>query len=332
MAGGIVIRADASPSIGSGHVMRCLTLAEALKGARITFACAEITDSLAARVRAAGHCLVRVDGPAGGPEDLAATCRLAAPADCVVVDGYRFAETWRDGLRSAARRIAVLDDLADTRLWADVVVNPSPLAHTMPYDKVAPGARLLLGPAYSLISSRLLAHRTAPAGADGTLVVSFGGSDPAGLTVPVVEELRRRLPDAPILAIIGGSVPGGEAVAEQVRALGAQAERDVADMGRPLRGCRLAVSAAGSTLYEVMALGRPCLLVIVADNQEPGAEYAGRNGWAWCVDGRRAEAAALIGERAAALWNDGGELERLARVAGGLVDGEGAARVAAAIT
>lgn len=321
----ILVRCDASTAIGSGHVMRCLTLAEALAGHDVTFACAEIGESLAGRIVAAGHDLLPLPGPRGGPQDLAALLPLLAAADGVVIDGYAFGADYRRTLRSIGRPVLALDDTADGPLHADLVVNPSPAAPALPYD---PPARLLLGPAYALVAGRILEWRAAPVSAEAPLLLSFGGSDPLGLSLPVARALRRALPDAPLRVVLGGAVAEADAVAGELAALGAAVERDVADMGPVLRNCRLAVSAAGSTLYELAALGRPMVLAVVADNQDAAARRADAEGWAVCVEGRAAMAADRLAERAAALWRDAAGLERLGRAAGQRVDGLGARRVA----
>lgn len=323
----LVIRCDASTAIGSGHVMRCLTLASALSGQDVTFACAEIGDGLAGRITAAGHRLVRLPGPRGGAHDLQAFMPLVVAARGVIMDGYAFGVEYRRAVRAAGRPVLALDDTGATTLSADIVVNPSPAAPVLPYDG---HGRLLLGPEYALVAPHLLRWRNEAVAENAPLLLTFGGSDPLNLTLPVATALRRELADAPLRAVLGGAVADLDNVARGLAELGAQVEVDVADMGPILRGCRLAVSAGGSTLYELAALGRPMVLAVVADNQDAAAQAASAEGWAVNVDARMAGAVDALAVQVIALWPDHAARDRLAMAAAERVDGQGARRVAEA--
>lgn len=185
----ILIRADASPTIGTGHVMRCLAVAEALRdqGHEALFAAVESTPAIDRRLSADGFRHVTIAGPVGEAADLAATRSLLRRehGSAVMLDGYRFGEAYRAGLQAAGARVLAWDDLGDgTPLHADLVVNAAPQAAALPYDAMAPGAVLLLGPGYAPLRRevRLAAQAPRPdiAGRP-VLLVTFGGSDPLGL-------------------------------------------------------------------------------------------------------------------------------------------------------
>ncbi|MFV3076213.1 UDP-2,4-diacetamido-2,4,6-trideoxy-beta-L-altropyranose hydrolase [Niveispirillum fermenti] len=335
----ILIRADASPAKGTGHVMRCLALAEALRaqGARAAFACMEITPALAGRLRDEGIDLHLLDG-----DDATATLALGNRLDAaaLVVDSYWLDAGWRRTVRPGFRAVLALDDLADTDLHADMVWNPASRAADLPYDRRAPGAGRLFGPAFLLLRAEIRraanASRPPPDQRD-TILLTFGGSDPAGLTVPVVKRLAPALPPGVRLEVVaGGSNPALDCVtAACARHAGRIALHvDSRRIGALMAGCGLAITAGGGTVAELAALATPCLLAIVADNQAPAGEDARARGWAAVIDGRgdRAAAADAIATMALSLWADPARrLDLSRRITMDGIDGLGADRVAAAL-
>ncbi|AUN32248.1 UDP-2,4-diacetamido-2,4,6-trideoxy-beta-L-altropyranose hydrolase [Niveispirillum cyanobacteriorum] len=334
----ILIRADASPAKGTGHIMRCLALAEALRaqGDHVAFVTAEITPSLADRLAADGwgHYIVTGDGPAAMLE---LSNRLKA--DALVVDSYWLDTDWRAAVRPGFRAVLALDDLADRPLHADLVWNPSPLAHTLPYDRLAPGAGLLFGDAYLLLRQEIaraaLGPRLPLADRD-SILLTFGGSDPAGLTVPVVKRLAPALPAGMHLDVVaGGSNPALDCIRAACARFPDQVRLHVDSrrMGELMAGAGLAVTAGGGTVGELATLAVPTLLVVVADNQAPAADDARAKGWAAVVDARGHRMAAdSIVERTLSLWSDLCTRTTLShRISAGGIDGRGAERVSAAL-
>jgi UDP-2,4-diacetamido-2,4,6-trideoxy-beta-L-altropyranose hydrolase len=339
----VLIRADASAVIGAGHVMRCLAVAEALleTGVAVTLAAAELPDALRRRLTEAGVGVIDIPGPAGRVEDLQATGAAVKNTDAVILDGYQFDETYRRSLRAAAAEAPVLafDDtgeLAD--LCADLVVNAAPDADKLGYDAKAPGATLLLGPAFAPIRRDIrlaAALPPSPWAERSRILLTFGGADPLGLTGPTLARLAELLPEAEFDVAVGGADPRAEAV----RALGAllgprvAVHVDHSDMGGLMRRAGLAVAAAGGTTGELAALETPTLLVTAADNQA-GAAASARAGGVPVVEARRgdpATAAHDIAEAAADLWRHPARRREIAAALRGKVDGQGALRIAAAL-
>lgn len=334
----ILIRADASPTKGTGHIMRCLALAEALRdqGDRVAFVTAEITPSLAGRLADDGwdHYPVTGDAPA---TILALSHRLNA--DALVVDSYWLDADWRAAVRSGFQTVLALDDLADRPLYADLVWNPSPLAHTLPYDQLAPGAACLFGDAYLLLRreiARAASGPRQPLADRDSILLTFGGSDPAGLTVPMVKRLAPALPAGVHLDVVaGGSNPALDCIRAACARFPDQVRLHVDSrrMGELMAGAGLAVTAGGGTVAELAALAVPTLLVVVADNQAPAADDAQAKGWAAVIDARGDRTATdAIADRTLSLWSDLPTRTTLShRITAGGIDGRGAERVAAAL-
>jgi UDP-2,4-diacetamido-2,4,6-trideoxy-beta-L-altropyranose hydrolase len=331
----ILIRADAAAAMGTGHVMRCLALVEILqeRGHECRFAMADTTPAIAALLASRALPVEPLPGPAGSAADLAATRALAAKADAIIIDGYHFNTPYRAGLAFCARPILAVDDGGPAEpLHAALVLNASSAARAEDYAGRAPGAQLLLGPAYIPLRQEIRSLIGAARSADGHLLVSFGGSDPLGLTGPVLAGLAPRF-NGRIEAVLGGSVAdprAAEAAAarspERIRL-----HRDTPHLGALMLGARLAISAAGGTLAELAALHTPSLLVAVVENQREAARLSPSHGWCLALDGRDADAVPRIVATALALWPDTPRLAAMSAAATGLVDGGGPGRVATAL-
>ncbi len=339
----ILARADASPVIGTGHVMRCLAVAEALRedGHEVLFAMAESTAAIDRRLSAEGFRHIKVAGPVGQAADLAATRAALRREHCtaVMLDGYRFGEAYRAGLQAAKLRVLAWDDLGDgTALHADLVVNAAPQAHRLPYDRMAPGALLLLGPGYAPLRREVRLAAVSARRAIGerpVLLLTFGGADPLGLTGPVLESLAARRPDGcRLVAVVGGSNPRAADVAALAERLGpgVTVQVDCPRMGAAMAESGLAVSAGGGTMGELAALTVPTLLVVTADNQAPASAEAVTFGWCETVDARDGDAVPAIVESALSLWTDTERRGAMAAAAAALpLDGAGASRIAHAL-
>jgi len=338
----ILLRADAGASIGAGHVMRCLALAEALQdmGFAGHFVAAALPEALEERLRASGMAVHRIAGQPGSAEDLAATLAVAGAvgAVAVVVDGYSFGAEWRAGLAASGLCVLAFDDAGTGEpLHADLIVNAAPDAAGLPYGVGNPKAVRLLGPAYAPLRREVRAAATAakaPLAERMALLVTFGGSDPLGLSAPVLARLAPALPPEVRLDVaVGGAAPNAGAVEDAARPFGerVRVHRDTPHMGQLMAEAGLAVSAAGTTTAELAAIGTPAVLVTIADNQDEAARQSEALGWCALVNGRAPDAADRIVAVALALWADPPRRVAMAERLAGIVDGQGAVRIAEAL-
>jgi UDP-2,4-diacetamido-2,4,6-trideoxy-beta-L-altropyranose hydrolase len=336
----VLFRVDGSAEIGTGHVIRSLALAEALqaRGAEVLFACAELTPALEARVREAGVPVRRL-GPQialGTPEDLAATVDLIREADAewVVMDGYSFESPYEEGLREAARVLAVDDAASRPDYHADVVVNQNLTAAPRMYPGRAPHTRLLLGPRYALMRSAF-ADRRAPAPvvrADARrVVVSLGGADAGNVTTAVIHALRSLEPDrVEVVVLVGGSTPHLTAIRS---AAGGAVEivHDTRDVAGWMAWADVAVAAGGMTSFELAAMGVPSLLFVLADNQRQVAGNFADAGAAALLGEPEHVTPELIADEVRALLRDPERRRAMSLAGRRLVDGLGSSRVAEAM-
>lgn len=338
----VLFRADAGASIGAGHVMRCLAVAEAVQelGGDALFAAASLPPPLEDRLRGAGMAVHRIDAAPGSAADLAATSIVAAEAGAaaIVLDGYGFSEEWRSGLAETGLCVLAFDDAGTGEpIHAGLIVNAAPDAGRLPYRKGNPDARLLLGPAYAPLRREVREAAAAPKPPleeRRSLLVTFGGSDPLGLTAPVVERLAPRLPPGVWLDVaVGGAVRDAgavEAVAERFKD-SVRLHRDTPRMGHLMAQAGLAVSAAGTTTGELAAIGTPAVLVTIADNQLEAARQSEALGWCALVAGQTEGAPERIVAAALDLWTDPARRRAMAEKLAGIVDGRGALRIAQAL-
>lgn len=266
----LVLRAESSPAIGLGHVMRCLALAEAWRdsGGRAIMVGHIAAPSVLERCRASG--IERNE--AGDAESLAALATRHG-ARVVVLDGYGFDAAWQRALQARGLKCAVVDDYAHLPHYAaDMVINPNLGAEKLAYP-AAPGTQYLLGSRYALLRREFLYRRDSPRvpSEEGPhVLVTMGGSDPDNCTLRVVDAIAGLdIPGVECVVVIGGANPHAEAVRNRAEALQptVRVVNDVEDMSTYMAWADVAVSAAGSTSWELAFMGVPALLIVLSENQ-----------------------------------------------------------------
>jgi UDP-2,4-diacetamido-2,4,6-trideoxy-beta-L-altropyranose hydrolase len=307
----LVFRPELSPEIGTGHLMRCWALAQTClaQGCEALFALHRCPESLRARVTQPGISTTALAQASDTDELAAAAARFHAQA--VVLDGYGIDSGYRRAVAMLGMPVLAVDDgNLSFPLHADIVLNSSPTARGEDYAVVAPAARLLLGPAFAPLRSEFLEPCALPErpGSGNRVLVTFGGSDPTGLTLPVSLALLERLPPEACLDIVVGAAHAEPAPLEQLAATWPARitlHRNSDRMAGLMAGSRLAVSAAGSTLWELASLAVPSVGVVVADNQADRLDVPARD-WFLTLDARHdpQDAARRVADRALALWQD----------------------------
>ncbi len=275
----VAFRCDGSPAIGSGHVVRCLAIAHALReaGGEAIFAMRDLGGGFVDMAMQAGFATKILGvGPASEIDDAAQTATAIGSADWVVADNYALARDWERALRPKAARIAALAD-RDRRVHdADLLIDPNLGAVPADYTGRVPAhCEIFTGPAYAPLRAQFAAAR----GVDPVrrlglrrLLICMGGSDPANATAMAVEgALRaRKAADFAIEIVLGGAYPHRAAI-EALCAGHRNIEIAVAvdDMARRMARADLFVGSGGSMTWERATVGLPGITIAIADNQVP---------------------------------------------------------------
>jgi len=323
----LVIRADASARIGTGHMMRCLALAQNWRrsGRTVIFVSAETTPALHTRLATEGFQSVQITAAPGTAQDVTETAEVAKTrnASWVVADSYQFGGDYQRGIRAAGIRLLFIDDYGHAGEYtADLVLNQNLSPKAASYARRDPQTRLLLGPQYALLREEFLRwsdwQREIPAVARKVLV-TLGGSDPDNVTAQVVKALHGL--DVEVRVVLGGSNPHFESLSTAVSPPSSLI-RDATNMPELMAWADVAVAAGGTTSWELAFMGLPSLVLVLAENQRGIAVALEQS------DIARKTAVGQLGSDLANLLNDRELRSLLSRQGKRLVDGYGASRVA----
>lgn len=290
----ILFRVDASLNIGTGHVMRCLTLAEMLRqnGAHCHFVSraheGHLNDLIAAKGFALSGLPAANDSGKNHKDwlgvdwqtDAHDTRRAIGPAifDWLVVDHYALDAKWEAALAPHCQHILAIDDLADRPHECTLLLDQNLGRKPEDYKGLTPPeCRLYLGPAYALLRpefrawrQKSLSRRQQNAGLKNMLV-TLGGVDQHNITGAVLTALKAcPLPrDVKIRVVMGPKAPWLSDVKAKAASLPWPCEvlAGVSNMAELMATSDLAIGAAGSTAWERCCLGLPTLTLVLADNQ-----------------------------------------------------------------
>lgn len=302
------IRVDATAQMGTGHFMRCLTLADGARaaGGSVRMVSRQLPPHLAAMVADHGHELTMLTPlttvPTGDTyadwlgvsvtDDAAETAEVLADRrwDWVGVDHYALDATWETAMRQVAARVLVIDDLADRRHDCDLLLDQNYYADmaTRYRDKVPGGCRQMLGPRYALLRHEFAVGRTracARTGAVRRVLVAFGGTDSANDTRRVVDALTRApLSAAAVDVVISAGHQDRDAIGGACASAGFACHVQPSAMSDLMLSADIAIGAGGMSTWERCCLGVPSFVWVVADNQRQQVADAAREGWIYAPD------------------------------------------------
>ncbi|MEY9200321.1 UDP-2,4-diacetamido-2,4,6-trideoxy-beta-L-altropyranose hydrolase [Sinorhizobium fredii] len=312
----ILFRTDASIDIGTGHVMRCLTLADMLAeaGCECHFVCRVHQGNLIDLIRQRGYAVTELpqeaEATTGGDRDLTHAHWLGvdwpmdarqtiaaiddAPVDCLIVDHYALDIRWERFVRSSCRYLMVLDDLADREHECDLLLDQSLGRVATDYQTLVPShCQILVGPQFALLRPQFAGRRAyslarRQEAAPRRLMVTLGGVDKENVTERVLNALERcALPnDTEITVVMGQHAPWADAVREKAAQLPwkTRVMSNVDDMASLMSEADLAIGAAGSTSWERCAVGLPTILMVLAENQREVAQKLAVEGAARIIE------------------------------------------------
>ena len=301
----VVFRVDSSQQIGSGHVMRCLTLAERFKiqkSADVIFLMRDLDGNLIDLVKKQGYevkviprskIFYDLSGYAAWltvPQEIDAEQSISCLSgmgivDLLVVDSYAIDILWENKLRPYSKKIMAIDDLANRRHDCDILLDQN-LHENMEnrYIKlVPPKCRLLLGPRYALLRKEfydIKSKERARNGEIANLLVYFGGSDNSDETSKTLNAINKlNIPELVVNVVVGVSNKQKDRIECMCRK-----HRNwhyfcqINNMAELMNMADLAIGAGGTTTWERLYINLPSIVISVADNQKEVCEACASQG------------------------------------------------------
>lgn len=350
----VVFRVDASTRIGSGHIMRCLNLAHALRerGSSARFVCRPHDGHLVPLLERNMFPVSVLSAPSksatpgdehqdwiGAPpsQDAGemAGALVGRKPDWLVADHYGLDAEWERHLRPHARRIMVIDDLANRLHECDLLLDQN--YHEEGARRyaglVSSLCRVLVGPKFAILAREFAAAHVVARPRDAgvaRVLVYFGGSDPRNATGFALDAMALTpLSQAVLDVLVGPGYRHEASLTCQLRSWRkATLHRALPHLAGILSSADLAIGAGGITTWERLCLGVPSVVVSVAENQHSSCESLGSAGlieYAGALESLDCERLRDVLER---ILEDADRRKALSARGLAMVDGLGAARVA----
>lgn len=353
----IFFRTDSSLQIGSGHVMRCLTLADELRqrGADVTFICREHHGNLIAMIEGRGYEVVSLPLPvvslksenerlihaewlgATWEQDAVETIAAlsGARAQWMIVDHYAIDRRWEEQLRLYCDKIMVIDDIADRSHDCELLLDQNfYLTMESRYENLVPAACCrLLGPKYSLLRPQFASARRNLRQRDGhvgRVLVCFGGADSSNEMEKSLRALaafsERKFEVDVVVSAVSASLERIQSICADNAGFHCHCQVD--NMAELMVAADIAIGAGGSITWERCAMGLPALIVTVAANQLELASCAAEGGLVYYLGDKDAVTSKKIEDTLAMLMALPELLRCFSANGLALVDARGAQRVA----
>lgn len=359
----VVFRVDASSEIGTGHVIRCLTLAKALRKREVKceFICRPHVGNLIDLIRREGFEVTELSSSGNSGKSGVGEISLAHEnwlgvhwredsegvilalngrrSDWLIVDHYALDSRWEKTLRPYFKKIMAIDDLADRVHDCDVLLDQSLVEDwSRRYEGLTPAnCRHLLGPQYALLQSEYT--KCLPFAAPRlkhirNILIFFGGVDNLNLTGMAIQAftgLNRS--DISLDVVISSSSIHSETIKSQIQFFkNITLHETLPSLAQLILKADLAIGASGTTTWERCCLGLPSLVVTVAKNQRLIAKVLHERGIVrWLGDPVDVSSNTIQAE-ILRLLNKEGEVKSWSERCKGVVDGRGADRMAMCLT
>ena len=334
----VLFRTDGNTKMGTGHVMRCMALAQALhkQGIDSVFV---LTSSALAICRSrhdwVGQ-LITIPAQitlAEEPLWLAGLCQQQN-ISALVLDGYQFDAEYRKSVSKITGCFVLFDDNNDTGpLWADVVINGADNAQQLGYERNSAAASLCLGPRYKVLRQEFVDLPASGWAERQTLGIMLGGSDPLNLSLPLLQALQAHVYQCqlPPISLFTGPAYSFSAQLNEFLSHSHLAIKHLVNcqqIAEEFSRCRLVISAAGSSQFELLACRTPAILLVVADNQLNATVQASQQGWCQMMDARQGLDMQVLANEVVQLIGSDERLMNMHRASAQYRDVDGAQRVA----
>ena len=275
----LLIRADASPAIGSGHIMRCLALAQNWRDriGEVIFATINPPAALQHRLLKEGMKVHKLIAYPGKKKDIKASSLIIEKLKpmWVVVDGYQFSADYLKSIKNDYFKLLLVDDVGvEGPVISDLLLNQNVYANRSLYDCPSSNTEFLLGCNYVLLRREFLKWKNLKKPSNHNIhkiLVTMGGSDFHNVTMKVIDALESIVTKNIEICIVTSSLnPYTDQIKERANssAINYQIIVDPNDIARYMISADFAISAAGSTCWELSYIGIPFATVILAENQE----------------------------------------------------------------
>ena len=305
----VVFRVDASLQIGSGHVMRCLTLAQALKkqGAKVSFICREHVGNLNDFITHQGFKVyslpiltklgqLQSDNQDELPlfhakwlgsqqEQDAQACQSilqAVTVNWLIVDHYALDQKWEQRLAEYYQHLLVIDDLGDRKHVCDLLLDQNYGSTPAKYQDLVPDScQILAGSQYALLRPEFAQWRTLSLKRRSEvrfdhLLITLGGVDVDNVSGQILTALRTcKLPKTlKVTIVMGATAPHLHSIQVLAKTLPfeTQVKVNVINMAELMAIADCAIGAAGATTLERCCLGLPTIQMVIAENQKQSAK------------------------------------------------------------
>jgi UDP-2,4-diacetamido-2,4,6-trideoxy-beta-L-altropyranose hydrolase len=347
----LVVRADANSIIGTGHLMRCIALAQAWqeRGGHVTFLSHCQSEALQRRVIKEGFEFVFVERPHPDPADLKQVLdrlqnfRNGSGMPWLVLDGYHFDSDYQRSIREAGSRLVVIDDYNHlSNYHADILLNQNIGAELIPYICDLKTLKLF-GPKYALLRTEFLSWKNKiqkQSEDPRRVIVTLGGADHDNITLKVLRALlQTRLNGFGIDVIVGPANPNIKELEFEIqcaRKASVPLTNSIQllysiNMPEIMAMADVAISAGGSTCWELCFFGKPFLVLITAENQRGIARGLDKVGSAICLGWHQDVTINQIKTNLESLLNDTQGRRELSIKGRKIVDGQGRNRVLDAV-
>lgn len=271
----MVIRTDASTTLGTGHMMRCVTVAEQLRkrSCSVSFYMNDSTEQMKNLVRKKGFNVVN----------------SFQSVDLCIIDHYDIDEKWERKIRPHVKKMVVIDDLANRCHDCDVLLDQNLVENFVErYDKLVPtSCKKLLGLRYLIVRDEFIKERqniTPRSGKADRLLVFMGGTDPTNETLKLLRAFRK----VPTLfshvdVVVGEGNENKDEIEKWCKTNDFRYHCQIDYMAQLVRRADVAIGAGGTAMWERCYLGLPTATVIVADNQKESVLEAERHGLIWNI-------------------------------------------------
>lgn len=335
----ILFRTDGNAVIGTGHVMRCLALAQVAQecGHTPVFLGENLSETLVKRLAQENVDLRTLTSAPYGSADLEETLDVAKSlqTNVIVIDGYGFHATYQTALRNAGCTLLFIDDYGHCDAYdAQFVLNQNISSTEEMYKTRTNDSVLLLGTRYGLLRKEfrdwsMSMDRRVQQGKPLRIVLTFGGADPENATGTVLRALQGLGSSVEATVIVGGCNPHKAEIESVTTSLGFPVQMIVntAEMPRLMAEADLAICAGGSSCYELAYMRLPMVTVVLAENQRPVAAALEQRGCSINMGDLRDLRPEAVCQALQTIINHPEQLMKMVDACNDLVDGYGAERV-----